>query len=72
MEFWVRVLPRLVLGIMSILDASSLRDRMYQQQEEHELMWTALDDIKRMYPDHPSSSIAKRILDKVTVRYGRE
>lgn len=72
MEFWVRVLPRLVSAVMSILDASSLRDRMYQQQEEHELMWTALDDIKRMYPDHPSSKMAERILSKITVKYGRE
>jgi hypothetical protein len=72
MEFWVRVLPRLVSAIMSILDASSLRERMYRQHEEHELMWTALDDIKRMYPNHPVSDIASRTLDKVTVKYGRE
>lgn len=72
MEFWFRVIPRLVSAIMSILDASSLRDRMYRQQEEHELMWTALDDIKRMYPEHPAGSMAKRTLDKVTVKYGRQ
>jgi hypothetical protein len=72
MEIWVRILLRLISAIMSILDASSLRDRMYRRQEEHELMWTALDDVKRMYHDHPSAGIAKRTLDKVTVKYGRE
>jgi predicted GNAT family N-acyltransferase len=40
-------------------------------QNEHELMWTALDDIARMYKDHPCSVIAKRTLDQVEKKYGR-
>ena len=56
---------------MSILDASSLRDRMYQQQEEHELMWTALDDIKRMYPNSGAAKEADQTLNRVKMKYGR-
>ena len=56
---------------MSILDASNLRNRMYYMQEEHELMWTALDDIARMHKDHPSGEMAKRTLENVNARYGR-
>jgi hypothetical protein len=34
-------------------------------------MWTALDDIVRMHPDHPAGKFAKKTLDEVTTRYGR-
>jgi hypothetical protein len=53
------------------MDASRLRDKVYQQQHEHELMWTALDDIARMHPDHAAGKMAKKTLDEVTTRYGR-
>ena len=71
MNFLAQWLPRLISGIMSILDASNLRNRMYYMQEEHELMWTALDDIARMHKDHPSGEMAKRTLENVNARYGR-
>lgn len=58
-------------GIMSIYDASNLRNRVYSIQHEHELMWTALDDIARMYKDHPSSDMAKRTLEQIENKYGR-
>lgn len=67
----VRYLVRIIAGIASIIDASNLRNRVYSIQTEHELMWTALDDIARMYKDHPSSVIAKRTLDKIESTYGR-
>ena len=56
---------------MSIYDASNLRNRVYSIQHEHELMWTALDDIARMYKDHPSSDMAKRTLEQIENKYGR-
>ena len=46
-----RFLAKLIAGIISIYDASNLRNRVYSIQNEHELMWTALDDIARMYKD---------------------
>lgn len=66
-----RLLVRIIAGIISIVDASNLRNRVYSIEHEHELMWTALDDISRMYKEHPSSEIAKRTLDQVEKKYGR-
>lgn len=68
---YTRFLVKLVAGIMSIYDASNLRNRVYSIQHEHELMWTALDDIARMYKDHPSSDMAKRTLEQIKNKYGR-
>ena len=71
MELWSRLLPKIIAGIMSIIDASNLRSRLYEIKDEHELMWTALDDIARMHKDHESGKYARRILDKIPVKYGR-
>lgn len=71
MEVWVRVIIKIVAGVMSILDASNLRTRLYETKEEHEVMWTALDDISRMYPDSPAGKYAKETLKNVKSKYGR-
>lgn len=68
---WTRLIARIIAGIMSIMDASNLRNRVYSIEHEHELMWTALDDIRRMHKDHPSSEMAQRTLDKIEKKYGR-
>lgn len=72
MQFWAILIARVVSGAISILDASNLRNRVYDLQDEHELMWTALDDIKRMYPEHPSAEFARRTLQKIKRTYGRD
>ena len=72
MNFWSLLIARVISGVMSILDASNLRNRVYDLQDEHELMWTALDDIKRMYPDHASAEFARRTLQKIKRTYGRD
>jgi hypothetical protein len=71
MEFITVWLPRLLSGILSLIDASNLRNRVYDVENEHELMWTALDDIKRMYPYHKSGEMAKRTLEKIKKIYGK-
>lgn len=71
MEFLVQWLPRVLSGVMSLLDATNLRNRVYNLEEEHELMWTALDDIKRMHKGHSSSELASRTLEKIKKTYGR-
>lgn len=68
---WTRLIARIISGIMSIMDASNLRNRVYSIENEHELMWTALDDIARMYKDHPSSEMAERTLKQIEKKYGR-
>ena len=69
MEFWSKVIALAITRIMSILDASSLRDRVYELKNEHEIMWTALDDINRMYSDTSAGEYARKILDKIPNRY---
>ena len=71
MELWGRLFARVFTGILSVLDASNLRNRVHEIQNEHEIMWTALDDIARMHPDHSSGQMAKRILTNIKTRYGR-
>lgn len=71
MEVWARLLARLVAGAISIIDASNLRNRLYETKEEHEIMWTALDDIARMDPDSKSGKYAKETLKNIKTKYGR-
>ena len=71
MEIWGRLLARLITGIMSIIDASNLRNRLYHIKEEHEIMRTALDDIARMHPDSPAGKYAKETLKNINSKYGR-
>jgi hypothetical protein len=66
-----RLLARLISGVMSIADASNLRNRVYSMKNEHEVMWTALDDIARIHKDHPSGKMARRTLDQIESKYGR-
>jgi hypothetical protein len=71
MELWVKILPKLISSIMSIVDSANLRNKLYEMQDEHELMWTALDDIARMHKDHPAGQHAEKTILKVNNRYGR-
>lgn len=72
MEFWAQVIARLVSAVLSISDSANLRNRVYELKDEHEIMWTALDDIKRMYPDHPSSEFARKTLKNIKQTYARD
>ena len=68
---WARILAKLITSIMSIVDASNLRNRLYEIKDEHELMWTALDDIARMNPDSAAGKYAKETLKNIKTKYGR-
>jgi len=69
MEFAAIWVARIISGILSIADASNLRNRVYEIQDEHEIMWTALDDITRMYKGHPSADYAKKVIETINRRY---
>jgi glucose-6-phosphate 1-dehydrogenase len=71
MFFWAKLVTRVIAGVMSLLDATELRHKLYAQREEHEVMWTALDDIARMHKDTPAGEYAKETLKKIGSRYGR-
>jgi hypothetical protein len=51
--------------IMSWIDASNLRTRVYQLKEENEIFRTALADIQRMDPEGRMGWHAKSTLDLV-------
>jgi hypothetical protein len=70
-EFAAVWIARIIAGVMSIADASNLRNRVYEIQDEHEIMWTALDDIARMHKDHPSGAYAKKVMENINRRYDK-
>jgi hypothetical protein len=43
-----QLLARAVTAILSWLDAANLRNRVYQQQQQLELLTTAIEDIQRI------------------------
>ena len=68
---WARVLAKIITGIMSIADSANLRNRLYETKDEHEIMWTALDDIARMHSNTPAGDYAKDTLKRIKSKYGR-
>ena len=51
MPNWSYLIARLISAIGSWLDASNLRNRVYQLDEENEILRTALEDVRRMDPE---------------------
>jgi len=62
---WSIVIAKFVSMLMSWLDASNLRNRVYHLQEENEALRLALDDIRRMDPEGRVGWYAKSVLDRV-------
>ena len=62
---WSYLIARFISAVGSWLDASNLRNRVYQLQEQNELMRTGLEDIQRMDPEGRMGWYAKTVLDTV-------
>ena len=45
---WSMIIGKILSTVMSWLDAGNLRNKMFKQAEEAEIMMTALEDIERM------------------------
>ena len=45
---WSIIIGKVLTTVMSWADAGNLRNKVYQQAEEAEIMMTALEDIARM------------------------
>ncbi|MBU3646561.1 MAG: hypothetical protein FGM56_00555 [Limnohabitans sp.] len=65
MPNWGVFVARLLSAIGSWLDASNLRNRVYELREENEIMRIALEDIQRMDAEGRLGWIAKETLDHV-------
>ena len=55
-----RILARLLGAVLSIFQASTLRDRYYTLEQRHELYTVAIDDIERINANsaNPNALIA--------------
>jgi hypothetical protein len=65
---WSALVAKLISMLMSWMDASNLRNRVYQLEEENELMRIGLEDIQRMDPEGRIGWYAKTVLDRVDNR----
>lgn len=62
---WSYVIARLVSAIGSWIDSSNLRNKVYKQAEEAEIMMTALEDIERMSAEPKIKQYARRAIETV-------
>jgi hypothetical protein len=65
---WSIFIAKFVSMLMSWIQAGDLRNRMYQLQQENELMRVGLEDIQRMDAEGRMGWYAKRVLDQVDGR----
>lgn len=58
--------------ILSKLSNENLKKikRLYNLQKEHELLWTALDDIARMHKNESVGRYAQNALKNIETKYG--
>jgi hypothetical protein len=62
---WSYIVARLVSAIGSWIDSSNLRNKVYKQAEEAEIMMTALEDIERMSREDNIKQYARKAIDTV-------
>jgi hypothetical protein len=62
---WSLIFAKILTTVMSWIDAGNLRNRMYQQAEEAEIMMTALEDIKRMSSEPKIKQYAQKAIETV-------
>jgi hypothetical protein len=58
------LIPKLISALISLLDATNLRNRVYTQQERICILETALDDIQRIN----SASAANPLIHNICLR----
>ena len=62
---WSVIIGKILTTVMSWLDAGNLRNKMYKQAEEAEIMMTALEDIERMSKEANIKQYARKAIDTV-------
>ena len=62
---WSYLVSKIFTTVASWIDAGNLRNRMYKQAEEAEIMMTALEDIARMDRDGRMGKYAQEAIDLV-------
>lgn len=62
---WSIIISKILTTVMSWADAGNLRNKMYQQAEEAEIMMTALEDIERMSNEAKIKHYARKAITTV-------
>jgi hypothetical protein len=62
---WSIIIGKILTTVMSWLDAGNLRNKMFQQAEEAEIMMTALEDIERMSTEEKIKQYARKAITTV-------
>jgi hypothetical protein len=62
---WSIILGKILTTVMSWLDAGNLRNKMYKQAEEAEIMMTALEDIERMSREPNIKQYARKAIETI-------
>ena len=62
---WSYLVAKIISTIASWIDAGNLRNKLYQQAEEAEIMMTALEDIERMSKEEKIKRYARSAIDTV-------
>lgn len=62
---WSYFVSKIFTTVMSWLDAGNLRNKVYKQAEEAEIMMTALEDIERMSTEPKIKQYARTAINTV-------
>ena len=62
---WSMIIAKVLTTVMSWVDAGNLRNKMFQQAEEAEIMMTALEDIERMSSEARIKHYARTAINTV-------
>ena len=62
---WSMIIAKILTTVMSWLDAGNLRNKVYKQAEEAEILMTALEDIERMSKEENIKQYAHKAIDTI-------
>jgi hypothetical protein len=62
---WSIIIGKILTTVMSWLDAGNLRNKMFKQAEEAEIMMTALEDIERMSKEENIKQYARKAIETI-------
>ena len=62
---WSYFVAKIFTTVASWIDAGNLRNKVYQQAEEAEIMMTAVEDIERMSTEPKIKQYARRAIESV-------
>ena len=62
---WGIIIGKVLTTVMSWADAGNLRNKMFQQAEEAEIMMTALEDIERMSREEHIKKYARKAIETI-------